>query len=361
MSSPSEVQQKLRKHLNDLKRKIKADEKLRGLAIQEAKEDMDYNVKVEKVYKPFVENLDRQLVPLKRNTEGVLTRLKPTMSYYTEKLRKELVPIQKDLQETKALTTNLKQDIDEYNTNLREMHNTNQEQLAIDYIPEKYLNVIGNLAKRYLANRDKLDSLGLKWDEDDEVFKLGTFVVNIDGSSNIQLYDPATASVKVQLPATEGLWMLLTQKNPYRVGEPRLKWSQVVTKNDIELYRRWMYLSKACYKEGKNGWNKRSSTATKWVEIIKPYLEQKEREMGSRSGLKDDVEGSGLTIVENDPKKLSHKLFVILGNLKAGHTNVTHEDIQMASEILDIIKPQISAITYTNIRNIISSYINGRK
>src|SRR4051794_8745932 len=123
MSSPAEVQQKLRKHLNDLKRKIKADEKLRSLAIQEAKEDMDYNVKVEKVYKPFVENLDRQLVPLKRNTEGVLTRLKPTMSYYTEKLRKELVPIQKDLQETKALTTNLKQDIDEYNTNLREMHN----------------------------------------------------------------------------------------------------------------------------------------------------------------------------------------------------------------------------------------------
>src|SRR3954454_19108253 len=203
--NPEQVRKSMKKHIQDLKRLADAKSKLKGLAIQEAKEDMDYNVKVEKVYKPFVENLDRQLVPLKRNTEGVLTRLKPTMSYYTEKLRKEIVPIQKDLQETKALTTNLKQDIDEYNTNLREMHNTNQEQLAIDYIPEKYLNVIGNLAKRYLANRDKLDSLGLKWDEDDEVFKLGTFVVNIDGSSNIQLYDPATASVKVQLPATEGL------------------------------------------------------------------------------------------------------------------------------------------------------------
>src|SRR3954451_10270122 len=160
--NPEQVRKSMKKHIQDLKRLADAKSKLKSLAIQEAKEDMDYNVKVEKVYKPFVENLDRQLVPVKQNTETVLRRMNPTISYYTEKLRKDLVPIQNDLKETKSLATNLQQEFDEYNTKLQQLQNQNQEQLAIEYIPEKYLNVIGNLAKTYLANRDKNDSLGTK-------------------------------------------------------------------------------------------------------------------------------------------------------------------------------------------------------
>jgi len=350
MSSPEEVRRQLKEQLNIMKRKIKADEKLKKEARQHLSEDINYNVKVDKIYKPFVDKLDKSLVPVTENVEKLKSEILPLKSGI-QSMSNDILPLAVGLKDTHRIVQGFENQLQEYNDEIRELHRKTEDQLAIENIPEKVYNIIGAVAKKYLATRDTNDSLGLKWDDETNNYKLGVRPVYIDKNSDItidygdgKIYDPITG--------TEGLWRLLTQGKPYKTGEPSVKWKDVTTNKDIDRYRRLMHNTRACYKEKDGKWIRRSSTASKWNEIIKPFLDSMAQQKST--------EGSGLTVIENDPDKLNHKLFVILGNIKAGHTNISDEDLQIASEILDILKPSLSSIAYSNIASIISDTINGR-
>jgi len=359
MSSSAEIQKSMKKYINDLDKLAKANAKLKNQARLDANENIEYNYKVDKVFKPFVENLDKTLIPIKENVANVSRELIPLKSGI-DLVNNELFPMKTEIEKTRALAQDLHQDFEDYNKQLKTVHDHNQEQLAIESIPEKYYSVIGQVAKTYLANRDKNDSLGLRWDEEEELFKIGLYPVEIDTNSNLSIHMPPAPQI---VTGTEGLWKLLTQKNPYKPGEPRIKWIAEVPSKDIDTYARLMYYTKACYKEGRNGLVKRSSTASKWNEIIKPYLEKKEAEKSLQrsNSTGHGIKGSGLTIIENDTQKLTHKLWVILGNIRAGHTNISNEDVQIASEILEIIKETISPMTYNNIASTISHFIASKR
>jgi len=352
---PSQVRKVITKQLDDLKRKVKAEKELREISRKHEAEKFDMDYKVNKIYKPFVQNLDDKLKPIVADIDS---KLQP-ITVNIENVNKELAKQGQIVQKTYENASDVQQELNEYNERLANIQKHNQEQLAIENIPEKYYNVIGITARNYLANKDSNDSLGMRWDEDTEEFVIGNVTISIDSNSNLTLLDPAKAPQT--MVGTEGLWKLLTQKNPYKQGEPRKKWKEVVPEQDILSYARIMYFTKACYRTGKNGYIKRSSSATKWTEIIKPYLERKEAEMAKqRSRSLGDPEGSGLTILPLDKDKLYHKLFVILGNIQAGHTNISNDDIHVASEILEHIKSSLSSIAYNRIAHTLSTLINGK-
>jgi len=353
MSSPEDVRRQLKEQLNIMKRKIKADEKLKKEARQNLSEDFNYNVKVDKIYKPFVEKLDKSLVPVKENVEKLKSEISPLKSGI-QSLNNDILPLAVGLRDTHNIVQGFENQLQEYNDERRELHRKTEDQLAIENIPEKVYHQIGAVAKKYLANRDTNDSLGLKWDDEINNYKLGVCVVHIDKNSDITI--EVDGKLTDPISGTEGLWRLLTQGKPYKTGEPTVKWKDVATTKDIDRYRRLMHNTRACYKLKDGKWIRRSSTASKWNEVIRPFLDSIVQQKSDKS-----TEGSGLTLIENDPNKLQHKLFVILGNIKAGHTNISDEDLQIASEILDILKPSLSSVAYNNIAGIISDYYKWKK
>ena len=97
----------------------------------------------------------------------------------------------------------------------------------------------------------------------------------------------------------------------------------------------------------------KGSSNTKYVQIIKPHLDKlKSRSLQTGSG-----------ILSPDIKELKKKLYIILGNIELNHTNISHKDLETASEIIDILKSKnmITPIIYHNIFQLLAKKSNSFK
>jgi hypothetical protein len=262
-----------------------------------------------------------------------------------------------------------KRDIDESrDITTSQMRRMSLQQQGIKEIEEKSSDVdkniylLGDLPQKYLPGRDT-DSMSIKFDQDVGKFYIGNYnYFNINGN------DLEFENSQGGVTGTEGLWMLLTRKDP--VNSTRWHDEYSVSSSDLTKYNTLMYYFNA-YKHPKTG-KRLASSNSKYTQIIKPYVDKREKaELNkSKNASNSSVSGSGINknhlllnswikFLPSDTNSLKQRLYVILGNIQAKHTNITVNDIHEAFEIVDYLKNKnlLSPVSYSNIYGILSNQL----
>jgi len=201
-------------------------------AIQQKNFDKkDYDIEIErdfaKLYKPVIEPL-KEIVKETAETKKTLKEIpaiKPTISAIgaPETKPQEIPAIEAPTQETKNIN-------------------------------------LGSIATKYLQTvfvKDYDHAYGIKPIEGSDRFKLGEKELKIDGDDIVVYHDNKSPE---KFKGTEGLWQLLTLKEPEKYSE-----------NDIEHYEQIMYVTKPFFRvDG----NPKSTRGHKWSTIMKPIYEK---------------------------------------------------------------------------------------
>ena len=180
--------------------------------------------------------------------------------------------------------------------------------------------VLGNVAFNYLYTTppsDRDTTFGLKIDGgkiylgSEQVF-INRDVITVKGES---------------FQGTEGLWRLLTLKDPTDF-----------TENDLKIYEHLILITNA--HRHKNDPNSRikSNSGNKYKKIIKGMLVTGKREIKG-SGLEKIVTNAPIEYVYwNSLDELLNRLYIVYGEIKAGNTNPTlvNEIISILQEIREI-------------------------
>lgn len=196
---------------------------------------------------------------------------------------------------------------------------------------------LGKLADKYLKKMSSHieydNAFGIKPIEGSADFKLGREIVKIDG--NNLLID------KNQYIGTEGLWKLLSLKDP---GE--------VSMNDYNNYKKIMLQTKAFLKDG--GTTVKSNRGKKYESFIKPIYDQykmiedlkkttseiRERARTPRRRSVGDIieniekRGTGFKFLPSDPNELINKHRILFSEIQSGNTNVFNELQAINDELL---------------------------
>lgn len=201
------------------------------------------------------------------------------------------------------------------------------ETLKLGRISDKYIKQISSV-----TNYDR--AFGIKPIEGSVDFQLGKSIVKIKGN-NFEID-------KKQYMGTEGLWKLITLKNP---GD--------VSKNDYDNYKTIMLQTKAFLKE--DGKTVKSNRGDKYDKFIKPiYNEYKlieelkqttseireqtrtPRRMNitEKDGKDKNVTGTGFKFLPSDPNQLVNRHKILFSEMKSGNTNVFNELQAISDELL---------------------------
>jgi hypothetical protein len=190
-------------------------------------------------------------------------------------------------------------------------------------------NISGKYLKKGLSNVYDY-AYGLKPIDNSTHFKLGRNEVRIDGD-NLTVVNGSTYE------GTEGLWKLLTLKDP-----------GPVTVNDKEKYEKLITETKAFYRDDED--RVKANKGNKYKNIIQPIFKKfmskaaqdavtpirniRDRS-SSISGLSQtaNVTGMGIKFLPSDPNKLLERHRLLTLEMIAGNTNVFNE-IQAINDVL---------------------------
>lgn len=213
---------------------------------------------------------------------------------------------------------------------------------ALEYQPKNILAIepehssllsLGNISGKYLKKglSNVYDyAYGLKPIDNSTHFKLGRNEVRIDGD-NLTVVNGSTYE------GTEGLWKLLTLKDP-----------GPVTVNDKEKYEKLITETKAFYRDDED--RVKANKGNKYKNIIQPIFKKfmskaaqdavtpirniRDRS-SSFSGVPEtaNVTGMGIKFLPSDPNKLLERHRLLTLEMIAGNTNVFNE-IQAINDVL---------------------------
>ena len=214
----------------------------------------------------------------------------------------------------------------------------------------------------YLANKSD-EALCIAFDEtsDPPSLRLGKFFV-----SKIALNYIVVSGAKFDM--TPGAWLLLTRSSE-RMSE--------VSEEDKQLYCRLMWKTLHVYADPQNQKNLKSSRSKKW-KLLKEYgvkrgfIPEKKSNASTSSETSDHdntLTGEGLKRAEklnkviryipDDLNIMINKVYTTVLNVEAGHTNISINDVFLATEILDVVLKQglISLTAYKNIYNLLEKHL----
>lgn len=196
-------------------------------------------------------------------------------------------------------------------------------------IPEIASLNLGSISGKYISEIYKAleydNAYGIKYVGGSD-FKIGNTLVKIN-NNNIEVEGKSYTG-------TEGLWKLLTLKNPGNVS---------IT--DLDTYKEIMIKTKAFLKE--DGTVK-SNRGNKYATIIKPIyneynlmkelkstmkevkekknaIREKRRSLKSESDVGKDILGTGFKFISSDPNELLNRHKILFLQMQAGNTNVFNE------------------------------------
>ena len=123
---------------------------------------------------------------------------------------------------------------------------------------------------------------------------------------------------------TDGLWELLTSKNP-----------QNFTNEDEDMYEDLMVMTNALHRDNDedNPHPKGNHKTYKWLNIIRPIWYRNKRGVYRFPKKKEGQEGSGVVVIPSDPNALLERLDLLLASQEAGHTGVRNELVSICDEL----------------------------
>ena len=123
--------------------------------------------------------------------------------------------------------------------------------------------------------------------------------------------------------ATEGLWELITSKNPKKF-----------TDEDYDNYEDLMIMTDALHRNNDedNPHPKGNHKSYKWMNILRPIWNRKKGGIYI-SKKKEGYEGKGVVVIPSDPNALLERLDLLLASQKAGHTGVRNELVSICDEL----------------------------
>ena len=123
---------------------------------------------------------------------------------------------------------------------------------------------------------------------------------------------------------TDGLWELLTSKNP-----------QNFTDEDYDNYDDLMVMTNALHRDNDedNPHPKGNHKTYKWLNIIRPIWNRKKGGIFRFPKKKEGQEGSGVVVIPSDPNALLERLDLLLASQEAGHTGVRNELVSICDEL----------------------------
>lgn len=218
---------------------------------------------------------------------------------------------------------------------------------ALPSTPRYSSLMLGKISEKYLKtpNLDYDNAFGIKPIEGSVDFKIGMDTVKIDGNNLI-------INGK-QYIGTEGLWKLLTLKNPGNIS-----------KTDYDNYKKIMLETKAFLKY--NGKNVKSNRGKKYETFIKPIYdeykllkelkqtitESRERVRTPRRSSVEGIpqkQGTGFKFLSSDPNKLINRHRILFSEIQSGNTNVFNELQAINDELLRLgifDKDMIESLNY---------------
>ena len=122
--------------------------------------------------------------------------------------------------------------------------------------------------------------------------------------------------------ATEGLWELITSKNPKKF-----------TDEDYDNYEDLMIMTDALHRDNDedNPHPKGNHKSYKWMNILRPMWNRKKGGIFLKK--KERYEGKGVVVIPSDPNALLERLDLLLASQKAGHTGVRNELVSICDEL----------------------------
>ena len=123
---------------------------------------------------------------------------------------------------------------------------------------------------------------------------------------------------------TDGLWELLTSKNP-----------QNFTNEDEDMYEDLMVMTNALHRDNDedNPHPKGNHKTYKWLNIIRPVWNRNKRGVYRFPKKKEGQEGKGVVVIPSDPNALLERLDLLLASQEAGHTGVRNELVSICDEL----------------------------
>ena len=123
---------------------------------------------------------------------------------------------------------------------------------------------------------------------------------------------------------TDGLWELLTSKNPKKF-----------TNEDEDMYEDLMVMTNALHRDNDedNPHPKGNHKTFKWLNIIRPIWYRNKRGVYRFPKKKEGQEGKGVVVIPSDPNALLERLDLLLASQEAGHTGVRNELVSICDEL----------------------------
>ena len=246
--------------------------------------EVEYQTGLTKLFKPVT---DTQKTTAKEITEA--------QKEATEKITKELLPIQEGLEKLPTVIS------------------FPQYQAIEEYKKEKNLGPTVIKALNYLKPEDKT-TFGMYFKDGD--FRIGDKKVDIKGD-DIKI-DGKTYK------GTDGLWELIMKDEP-ELGK--------FTEDDFVNYGELLIQTNTIYQNNNPDQNyPKSSKTSKWKNIIKPIWEEIKRRKATKDP-QPGTSGEGLKILPSDPNALINRFDLLFSSQKAGHTGVRNEIISILDEL----------------------------
>ncbi len=229
-------------------------------------------------------------------------------------ITKELIPIKNELKELTDIFENQLDPLPALPP-LPSIPRLRRQSLPSTPTTQSYSTIAIDHLRQALSNKSKHDNIFGVYNEDNNL-KIGNKVINIDGS-NIKI-----AGKSYQ--GTEGLWTLLTMKEPGKY-----------TPDDLNNYKNILLDTDAMYQNNDPTADKpKSSRASKWLNIIKPIWHDLKAKTSNVSSLKKSFDGNGVVYLSQDPCELVTRLNLLISEYRAGNLTVRNEIVA----ITDLLK-----------------------
>ena len=267
--------------------------------------EAEYQTGLTKLFKPVTET---QKTTAKEITDA--------QKAATEKITKELLPIQEGLEKLPSVTF--------------------PAYPAVEMTKEEIINIepIAVNALMSLGSKEGIDrTFGIH--KKDGKYHIGNKPITIKGN-NIIIENN-------EYEGTKGLWELIIFKNPDNY-----------TEDDYLNYINLLVQTNTIYQGNNPNQNRaKSSGGDKWNKLISPVWEhiKESKKPLERKRRQQDPTGDGLKILPSDPNALIDRFDLLFSSKKAGHTGVKNEIVS----ILDELKRQgvINVNEYKKLNSII--------
>ena len=139
----------------------------------------------------------------------------------------------------------------------------------------------------------------------------------------IENNDIIIAKYGERFEGTEGLWELITSKEP----------KKIYTDEDYDNYEDLMIMTNALHRNNdEDNPHPKGSGSKKWTNILSPIWHRKKSRIIFPKK-KEGHEGEGVVVIPSDPNALLERLDLLLASQEAGHTGVGNELVSICDEL----------------------------